>query len=195
MCWRQYACRSLGEVVHDGAVDVRARRARPDRPERRLPRSEHVVEEPPHPVGRRAENERALELGLVAPDRSACLGDEDVADLELDVVRDRVRPRAPEPDLSAIAGFRAVAGAEQPARAVRGEHRERRLLLGAKACLGLGCADERVLLQQAVGVRAPASALPQKLHFGGALAHEHPLDLLGEDDTDAPVTSPSVGPR
>ena len=85
----------LLEVAHHGAVDVGAGGARPDRGEGGLLRGDGVVEEPPHLVGRRADDHRPLELRVVAPDRRARLRHEHVARLELDVVRDRVRPRAP----------------------------------------------------------------------------------------------------
>ena len=99
-------------------------------------------------------------------------------------MRDRVRPGAAAADLAAVARLRAVAGAEQPTRTVRGEHRERRFLLRAEARLGLGRADARVLLEQPVGVSAPAAALAEQLHLGGALAHEHLFDLgIEERDT------------
>jgi hypothetical protein len=61
-----------------------------------------VVEEAAHLVGRSADDHGALELGVVPPDGSARLGDEDVPFLELDVVGHSVRPRAPEPNLAAV---------------------------------------------------------------------------------------------
>ena len=51
---------------------------------------------------------------------------------------------------------------------------------GAQARLGLGRAGDGVLLQQPVGVRAPASALADQLDLGGALARHHALDLVAE---------------
>jgi hypothetical protein len=91
------------EVAKDGAVHVGAGGARPDRVEGDLLRGNGVVEEPPHLVGGRADDHRPLELGVVAPDRRARLRHEHVACAELDVVRDRVRPRAAQPDLAPVA--------------------------------------------------------------------------------------------
>ena len=98
----------LLEVAHDGAVDVGAGDAGAECVEGGLLRGHGVVEEAAHLVGRRPDDHRALELGVVAPDRGARLGDEHVAGLELDVVRDRVRPGAAQPDLPPVAGRDAV---------------------------------------------------------------------------------------
>ena len=72
----------LLEVAQHGAVDVGARDAGPERRERDLLRGDGVVEEPAHLVRRLADDHRALELGVVAPDGRARLGDEHVAFLE-----------------------------------------------------------------------------------------------------------------
>ena len=134
-----------GEVVEHRVVDVRAGHAGPQRSERGFLCGEHVREEPAHLFGRRADHHRPLELGVVAPHRGARLGDEDVAELELDVVRDRVRPGAAAADLAAIARRRAVRRALLAAepRPELGEHREGRLVTGAQARLGLGRARAR----------------------------------------------------
>ena len=168
----------LLEVRQHGAVDVGAGRAGPERVEGDLLRGDRVVEEAAHLVGRLADDHRPLELGVVAPDRRARLGDEDVALLELDVVRDRVRPGAPQPDLAAVAGRDAVGGRLLAAVGAveRLQHRERGLVACPQARLGLGRARARVLLQQPVGVLAPARALADQRDLRLALAHHHALD-------------------
>ena len=85
------------------AVDIGRRDPRPQCIERDLLRRHDMVEEPALLVGRRADDHRALELGVVAPHRCACLRHEHVAWLEPDVVRNRVGPRAAAADLAAIA--------------------------------------------------------------------------------------------
>ena len=130
--------------------------------------------------GRRADDHRPLELRVVAPDRRARLRHEHVAGPELDRVRDRVRPRAAQPDLAAIAGRRARRRREPADVAERREHRERRLVTRPEARLGLGRAGPRVLLQQPVRVRAPAPALADERDLGGALPPHHPLDHVAE---------------
>ena len=82
----------LLEVAQHGGVHVGARRTGPDRIEGDALRGDGVVEEVPHLVGGRADDQRPLEFGVVAPDRRARLRHEHVAFPELDVVRDRVRP-------------------------------------------------------------------------------------------------------
>ena len=168
------------EVVHDRVVDVRACGARHDRRERRFPRSQHVVEEPAHPVGRRPDDERALELRLVAPDRRARLGDEHVAGLELDVVRDRVRPRAPRPDLAAEAAFTPSPEPSSPREPCAASIASVVSCCARRLASASVDADARVLLEQPVRVRAPAAALAYQLDLGRALADEHLLDLVGE---------------
>ena len=170
----------LLEVAHDRAVDVGARRPRPDRGEGGLLRGDGVLEQPLLLVGRRADDHPALELGVVAPDRRARLGHEHVAGAELDRVRDRVRPRAADADLAAVAGRCAVRGREPSDLAARGEHGERRLVSGAQRRFRLGRAGAGVLLQQPVGVRAPAAALADERDLALALAHEHRLDRVAE---------------
>ncbi len=118
----------LLEVAHDRAVDVGARRPRPDRGEGGFLRRDGVLEQSPLLVRRRADDHPALELGVVAPDRRARLGHEHVAGVELDRVRDRVRPCAADADLAAIAGGGAVRGREPSDLAALGEHGERRLV-------------------------------------------------------------------
>ena len=159
-----------------------------ERGEGHLLGGDRVVEEAAHLVGRRADDHRALELGVVAPDRRARLGDEDVALLELDVVGDRVRPGAAQADLAAVAGRDAVGGRLLAAvRAVeRLQHRERRLVSRPQARLGLGRSGPRVLLQQAVGVLAPARALADQADLGLALAHHHALDERRERENGLP---------
>jgi hypothetical protein len=149
------------EVREHRTVDVGAGHSRTEGTEGHLLGRDRVVEEPAHLVRRLADDHRALQLGVVAPDRRAGLGDEDVALLELDVVGDRVRPRAPKADLAAVAGRDAVGGRLLAAvRAVeRLQHRERGLVPSPQAGLGLGCTGPRVLLQQPVGVLAPARTL------------------------------------
>src|SRR5207248_739099 len=100
------------EVGHHGAVDVRARRARPELVEGDLLRAHDVFEEAPLLVRRLADDHAALELRVVAPDRRGRLGDEHVAGLEADVVRDRVRPGRAAPDLTAVPRGRTVLRAE-----------------------------------------------------------------------------------
>ena len=128
------------------------------RAERGAARAEHVVEQAPHLVGRLADDHRPLELGVVAPDRSARLADEHVAGLEGDVVRDRVRPRAPLADLAPVAGRDAVRRGEPAAvgRAERLVHRERRLVARAQAGRGFGRAGDAVL-PAAAGARGCTS--------------------------------------
>ena len=130
----------LLEVPHDGAVDVCAGRAGSDRVDRDLLGCNGVVEEPPHLVRRLADDQRPLELGVVAPDRCARLGHEYVTGAKLDVVRDRVRPRAAQADLAAVACGHAVGGGQPAAVRVAEllQHCERRLLAGAEARLGFG---------------------------------------------------------
>ena len=166
------------EVAQHGAVDVGAGHAGAECVERDLLRGDRVVEQAPHLVGRRADDHRPLELGVVAPDRRARLGDEHVALLELDVVGDGVRPRAPQPDLAAVAGRDAVGGRLLAAVGAveRREQRERRLVPRAQGRLGLGRARPRVLLQQPVRVLAPARALADQRHLGLALPHQQALD-------------------
>src|SRR5262249_55243160 len=123
---------------------------------------------------------RTLELGVVAPHRRAGLCDEDVAGLELDVVRDRVRPRAPKADLAPVPRLDAVRGALLPGVAERLEHRERRLLRGTQARLRLGDPRTRVLLEQTVPVRAPAPALPDQRDLVLALPRHHALDEIAD---------------
>ena len=133
-------------------------------------------------VGRLADDHRPLELGVVAPDRSARLADEDVAGLEGDVVRDRMRPRAALADLAAVAGRDTVRRGEAAAvgRAERVMHGERRLVSGAESGRGLRRAGNAVLLQQPVRVAAPAAALADQLDLGRALADEHRLEQRRE---------------
>ena len=107
---------------------------------------------------------------------------------------DRVRPGAPAADLAAVAGGGAVLRAELAGvvRAERREHRQRRLVPGAQARLRLGRARDRVLLEQPVGVLAPARALPDQLDLGRALAGHRALDRRRDSGaTLAPVTSES----
>jgi hypothetical protein len=172
----------LLEVAHDGAVDVGAGDPRSDRPERDVLGADGVVEEPPHLVGGRSDDQGALELGVVAPDRRARLRHEHVALLEADVVRDRMGPGAAEPDLPAIPGRHARGGRETPAVAVSElfEHRERRLVARAQAGLGLGRAGTRIPLQEPVSVGAPATALPDERDLRLALARHHRLDDVAE---------------
>ena len=91
------------EVAHHRAVDIGRRDPRTDCIERDLLRRHDMIEEAALLVGRRPDDHRALELGVVAPHRCACLGHEHVARFEPDVVRDRVGPRAAAADLPAIA--------------------------------------------------------------------------------------------
>ena len=137
-----------------------------------------MVEHPPHLVARSADDHAAFELRVVPPHRSARLGDEQVAFLELDVVGDGVGPGAPEADLAAIAGRGAVGRRLLAAvgRAERVDHRERGLVAGPQARLRLGHSRTGVLLEQPVCVLAPASALPDQLDLRLALAHHHALD-------------------
>ena len=137
----------------------------------------HVLEMTSHLVRRRADDHGALELGVVAPYGCARLAHEDVARPEPDVVRDRVRPRAPLADLAPIARGGSV-GRRKPAvvrRAERSEHGEARLVAGAEACLRLGRAGSRVLLQESVRMCAPTGALADELDLGLALARHQLL--------------------
>ena len=59
------------EVVDHRLVDVGAGDAGAERVEGRLLGGDRVIEEPSHLVGRGADDHRALELGVVAPDRRA----------------------------------------------------------------------------------------------------------------------------
>ena len=166
------------EVGQHGAVDVGARDAWSQRVECDLLGGDGVVEHSSHLVTRSADDHAALELGVVPPDGSARLGDEEVTFLKLDVVGDGVRPGASEADLASIAGcgavgrrlLAAVGGAELV------DHREGRFVPCAQAGLRLGHARTGVLLQQPVGVLAPAGALADQLHLRLALAHHHALD-------------------
>ena len=175
------------EVAHDGAVDVGARHARPKRIERDLLRGDDVVEEPALLVGRRADDHRPLELGVVAPHRRARLRDEHVARLELDVVRDRVRPRAARADLAAVARLRRRRSMpswppnESPSASSIASVAS---WPGAQARLCLGRARPRVLLQQPVRVRAPAAALADQRDLVVALARHHPLDRRRDQRSD-----------
>ena len=128
------------EVAEHGVVDDRAGHARPQRVERDLPGAEHVVEQATHLVRRVADDQRPLELGVVAPDRGARLGHEHVAGAKLDVVRDGVRPGAPPATGVRSAGGDAVRRRELPgvAGAERGQHCECRLVSGAQRRFGLG---------------------------------------------------------
>ena len=130
----------------------------------------------------RADHDRTLELGVVAPDRRARLGDEDVAGAELDVVGDRVRPRAARADLAPVARLHAVRRRElaRRRRPRRSEQRERRLVPGAEARLRLGDAGSSRVLQEPVGMLAPARALADERDLGLALARQHRLDLHRE---------------
>ena len=141
-----------------------------------------MVEEPAHLVRRRPDHHRALQLGVVPADGRARLGDEHVARAKLDVVRDRVRPRAAQPDLAAVAGLDAVCGRQLAlvARADRREEGERRLVPGAEARLRLGRTGSRVLLQEAVRVLAPVGALADQGDLRLALPGEHVLDRRRE---------------
>jgi hypothetical protein len=89
----------------------------------------------------------------------ARLGDEHVSRLELDVVRDRVRPGASRSDLSPVARLRPAGRAELAAKRVTEhcEHRERGLVPGAQTRLGLRPADACVVLEEAMRMRTPAS--------------------------------------
>ena len=110
--------------------------------ERDLLHGDRVVEQAAHLVGGRADDHRPLELRVVAPDRRARLGDEDVARLERDVVRDGMRPGAAQPDLAAVPRRDAVGRSLLPdVVAERREELERRLVPGPEARLGLGDAD------------------------------------------------------
>ena len=168
----------LLEVGQHGAVDLGARDAGTECRERGLLRGDGVVEEPAHLVRRLADDHRALQLGVVAPDGRARLGDEDVAFLEADVVGDCVRPRASQPDLAAIARRDAVGRRLLAAvGAVESlQQRQRRLVSGPEAGLRFRRPRPRVLLQQAVRVLAPACALADQLDLGLALPHHHALD-------------------
>ena len=184
------------EVLEHRTVDVGAGDAGAQCVERGLLRRNRVVEEAAHLVGGSTDDHRALELGVVPPHGRGRLGDEHVAHLELDVVRDRVRPAAAAADLAAVArrgsvGRPLLAGVR---RAERVEHRERRLVPGAEARLRLGRARSRVLLQEPVGVLAPAGALADQLHLRLALAHHHALDLRRERRYVRSITSLSGGP-
>ena len=96
------------EVVEDGAVDVGARHARPERRECDLLGGDDVRVEAALLLGGLADDHPALELRVVAPHRGGGLRDEHVARLEADVVRDRVRPGRAAADLAAIPGGGAV---------------------------------------------------------------------------------------
>ena len=168
------------EVAQHGAVDVGAGDAGTKRIECRPLGGDGVVEEAPHLVCRRADHHRPLELGVVAPHRCSGLRDEHVALLELDVVRDRVRPGAAPPDLPAIAGLHAVGRSELAAEGIaeRLQHRERRFAPRTQARLRLCHARAGVFLQQAVCVCAPARALSDESDLGLALPRDHALDQL-----------------
>ena len=170
------------EVREHRLVDVGAGDARAQGVERGAASAEHVLEQTPHLGARLADDHRPLELGVVPPDRGARLADEHVAGFELDVVRDRVRPGAPLPDLAPVARRDPVRRGEAAAvgRAERVVHGERRLVARAQAGLGLGRAGHAVLLQQPVGVAAPAPALADQLDLRVALANEHRLQQRGE---------------
>src|SRR5581483_6644602 len=170
------------EVLRDRAVDVGARHAGPERVERHLLRGDDVLVQPALLVGRRPDHHAALELGVVAPDGRGRLGDEHVARLEDDVVRDGVGPGAPPADLAAVARGRAVLRPELAGvlRPERREHGQGRLVAGPQARLGLGRPRHRVLLEQPVRVLAPAGAQPDQLDLGGALPRHRGLDRAGE---------------
>ncbi len=93
-------------------------------------------------------------------------------------MRDRVRPGAATADLAAVAGGGAVLRAELAGvvRPERREHRQRRLVAGPQAGLCLGRTRHGVLLEQPVGVLAPACALPDQLDLGLALPGHRALD-------------------
>jgi hypothetical protein len=137
-----------------------------------------VLEEAARLVARRPDDHGSLELGVIAPDRRARLRDEHVADLELDVVREGVRPGAAQADLTAVSRRRAVGRALLSAEAVAEclQHRQRRLVACPQRRLGLRRAGPRELLQQSVRALAPASALADECELVLALAHHHPLD-------------------
>ena len=100
------------EVGEHSVVDVRAGLRGSERVEGGLLRRDGVAVQPALLVGGLADDHAALELGVVAPDRRSGLGDEHVAGLEGDVVRDGVGPGGAAADLAAVAGGRAVLGAE-----------------------------------------------------------------------------------
>src|SRR5439155_7721709 len=109
-----------------------------------------------------ADHHRPLELRVVPPYGRTGSGDEDVARLEDDVVRERVRNGRIATDLPAVTRFRAVLeehalGAVQ--RTDRVEHRERRLCARPPAHLRFGRADSRVPLKENVREIAPLGAL------------------------------------
>ena len=87
-----------------------------------------------------------------------------------------MRPGAPQPDLAAIARRDAVGGPLLLGVCEGCEHRERRLVPGAQACLRLCRADPAVVLEQPMRVFAPARALADQLDLGRALSHHHGLD-------------------
>jgi hypothetical protein len=92
----------LLEVREHRTVDVGARDPRAQRGEGDLLRGAHVIEMASHLVGGRPDDHRALQLRVVAPHGRRGLGDQHVAGAELDVVGDRVGPRAPLSDLPPV---------------------------------------------------------------------------------------------
>src|SRR5581483_10832541 len=130
-----------------------------------------------------SKRKRALSLGgpITIPRSSSALYPHTAAP-EDDVVRDRVRPGAATADLAAVTRLRAVVRPELRQPGQRLEHCPRRLGARAQARLRLGHAGARVLLQEAVRMRAPASALADQLDLGRALARDHVLDPLAHVD-------------
>ena len=131
------------------------------------------------------------------PDRGSGLGDEDVPLLELDVVGDRVRPRALRPDLTAVArrdavGRRLLAAVR---RTERREHRERGVRAGRRPA-SASVAPGRVYCCRSRCACSHQRALSRISEISASLLRTIMLSTNGASGSiREPVTSLSGGPE